>query len=73
LYKIEGASSPFDIIRAMNDHNGPKVAKLFYKKLFAKDEISVHDIPYALDHAITALRYKGIPPERWTTFIHMGA
>jgi hypothetical protein len=57
----------------MNDQDGPEVARAFYLKLFAKNEISVHDIPYALDHAIGELRDKGVPPERWATFIHMGA
>jgi hypothetical protein len=57
----------------MNDQDGPEVAKVFYQKLFAKSEISVHDIPYALDHAIATLKHKGVPPERWATFIHMGA
>jgi hypothetical protein len=57
----------------MSDVDGPEVTKIFYEKLFAKKKISVDDIPYALDHAIGVLRRKGVPPERWVTFIHMGA
>jgi hypothetical protein len=57
----------------MNDEDGPEVAKLFYERLFAKNKISVHDIPYALDHTITELRKRGVSPERWATFVHMGA
>jgi hypothetical protein len=61
------------IFRAMSDTDGPQVAKLFYERLFAKKEISLDDIPYALDYAIGELRKRGVPPERWATFIHMGA
>jgi hypothetical protein len=57
----------------MSDQDGPEVTKAFYEKLFTKRKISVDDIPYALDHAIGVLRHKGVPPERWVTFIHMGA
>jgi hypothetical protein len=59
--------------RAMNDTDGPKVAKLFYEKLFAEEIITLDAIPYALDYAVGELRKSGAPPERWATFIHMGA
>jgi hypothetical protein len=59
--------------RAMNDADGPYVAKRFYNKLLENGTIDVHSIPYALDHAVAALRAGGAPPERWATFIHMGA
>jgi hypothetical protein len=70
--------SPFrDLIiiycRAMTDEDGPQVAKFFYESLFARDQISLDDIPYALDYAVTQLRRSGVPPERWATFIQMGA
>jgi hypothetical protein len=57
----------------MNDADGPQVAKLFYKRLFAEDVIRLDAIPYALDHAVSAMRKSGVPPERWATFIHIGA
>jgi hypothetical protein len=57
----------------MRDEDGPQVAKFFYEKLFAKDQISLGDIPYALDYAVGELRRSGVPPERWVTFIHVGA
>jgi hypothetical protein len=57
----------------MHDADGPQVAKMFYEKLFEKDAISADDIPYALDYAVGKLRESGVPPERWATFIHMGA
>jgi hypothetical protein len=59
--------------RAMNDADGPLVATLFYEKLFEEEVITVDAIPYALDYAISELRKSGAAPERWTTFIHMGA
>jgi hypothetical protein len=57
----------------MCDTDGPQVAKLFYERLFSKPEITLEDIPYALDYAVDELRKTGVPPERWATFIHMGA
>jgi hypothetical protein len=57
----------------MGDQDGPMIAKLFYEKLFSKEQISVDDIPYALDYAVGELRKTGAPYERWATFIHMGA
>jgi hypothetical protein len=59
--------------RAMGDEDGPYVAKRFYEKLFESESIDVDAVPYALDNAVTALRMNGAPPERWATFIHMGA
>jgi hypothetical protein len=57
----------------MNDADGPRVAKLFYERLFSEDFITLDAIPYALDYAVEGLRKSGVPPERWATFIHMGA
>jgi hypothetical protein len=59
--------------RAMNDCDGPFVAKTFYKKLFESGTIDLDTIPYALDYAVRALRETGAPPERWATYVHMGA
>jgi hypothetical protein len=57
----------------MNDSDGPRVAEMFYKRLFADEIIDLDAIPYALDYAIEDLRKSGVPPERWATFIHIGA
>jgi CHAT domain-containing protein len=59
--------------RAMNDADGPRVARLFYERLFAEKVITTDIVPYCLDHAVTELRRSGASPERWATFIHMGA
>jgi hypothetical protein len=60
-------------IRAMNDVDGPEVARLFDEKLFEHETLDADAVPYALDHAVAALRKSGAPPERWATFVHMGA
>jgi hypothetical protein len=57
----------------MRDADGPSIAKAFYKHLFESGVIDVTTIAYALDHAVTALRKTGAPPERWAVFVHMGA
>jgi hypothetical protein len=57
----------------MNDRDGPFVTQRFYEQLFGSKFVDVDAIPYALDSAVTALRESGAPPERWATFIHMGA
>jgi hypothetical protein len=57
----------------MCDDDGPFMAKRFYDKLFEANTIDLDAIPYALDHAVAALRDGGASPERWAMFIHMGA
>jgi hypothetical protein len=70
LIEGDGILSPY---RAMTDVDGPLVSNHFYTKLFDSDQIDVDSVAYALDQAVTALRMSGAPPERWATFIHMGA
>jgi hypothetical protein len=57
----------------MNDHDGPDIAQAFYEKLFEGQTIDVDAIPRALDAAVKQLRDVGVPPERWATFMHVGA
>jgi hypothetical protein len=59
--------------RAMSDADGPYVAQRLYNGLFEGGVIDLDSIAYALDDAVTALRMSGARPERWATFIHMGA
>jgi hypothetical protein len=61
------------LYRAINDFDGPKVAKWFYEELFANEVIDVDSVAYALDVAVAKLRDSGVPPDRWAPFIHMGA
>lgn len=57
----------------MRDNDGPFITKRFYEKLFAAETIGVDEIAHALNDAVTELRHSGVPPERWATFVHMGA
>jgi hypothetical protein len=57
----------------MRDDDGPFITKRFYETLFTAETIDVDDIAYALDEAVGALRKSGAAPERWATFIHLGA
>jgi hypothetical protein len=57
----------------MSDADGPFIAKCFYERLFEHGTIDIASIPYALDHAVGTLRKSGVSPERWATFVHMGA
>jgi hypothetical protein len=57
----------------MNDGDGPTVAESFYSTLFQSEVISPDAIPRALDDAVRVLRESGAPPERWATFMHVGA
>lgn len=61
------------ISRAIHDLDGPKIATWFYQALCAHDEIDVNSVAYALDAAVAKLRESGVPPDRWASFIHMGA
>jgi hypothetical protein len=68
-----GASELSTKHRAMSDQDGPFIAKRFYEKVFESGSIDVDTVAYALDDAVTELRKSGAPPERWATFVHMGA
>jgi hypothetical protein len=61
------------IHRAINDFDGPKVAKWFYEELFSNEVIDVDSVAYALDVAVGKLRETGVLPDRWAPFIHIGA
>jgi hypothetical protein len=57
----------------MNDADGPVLTRYFYEKFFEEETIRVDSVPYALDYAVAKLRESGVPPERWATFVHLGA
>ena len=61
------------VLRSMCDKDGPTVAQWFYEALLEKEIISLGDIPYALDEAVQKLRETGAGPDRWATYIHIGA
>lgn len=62
-----------NIPRAICDADGPKVARWFYKELFAVEIIDADTVALSLDIAVRKLRDSGVPLDRWAPFIHMGA
>jgi hypothetical protein len=56
----------------MGDVDGPAVAEGVYREILSRKEITLDDIPYALDAAVRRLRDSGVPASRWATFIHLG-
>jgi hypothetical protein len=57
----------------MGDEDGPEVAKTVYEALFSQETVELDAVPRALDAAVRKLRVQGVAPERWATFIHLGA
>jgi CHAT domain-containing protein len=58
---------------SMGDVDGPIVAETVYRELFADgDKVDFDVVPYALDAAVRKLREKGLEPNRWATYIHIG-
>jgi hypothetical protein len=56
----------------MHDEDGPAIARWFYERLFAQEELDLDNIPYALDEAVEKLRGQGVSASRWALFIHIG-
>jgi hypothetical protein len=59
--------------RAVADIDAPIIAEHFYEHLLQEKTLTVDAVPYALDHAVQKLKEYGVAPERWATWIHMGA
>jgi hypothetical protein len=57
----------------MYDDDGPRVTRWVYEGLLEKESLELDDIPYVLDDAVRKLRKEGATPNRWATFMHMGA
>ncbi|KAJ7464029.1 CHAT domain-containing protein [Mycena latifolia] len=58
---------------AMDDRDGPRVAKLFYSHLFRDGrQPQASDAAEALHLAVQELKRGNVPYERWIPFIHMG-
>ncbi|KDQ60210.1 hypothetical protein JAAARDRAFT_599186 [Jaapia argillacea MUCL 33604] len=69
-----GVASVVATLWSIRDEDGPNVAEVFYRYMFRGDGIPSHmDSAYALDEAVRSLRESGTSPERWVSFIHMGA
>jgi hypothetical protein len=59
--------------RSIQDKDGPIVTKHFYEALFKSELIDSDSVSHALDEAVGKLKMSGTNPERWASFIHMGA
>ncbi|KAJ7226937.1 CHAT domain-containing protein [Mycena pura] len=58
---------------AMNDQDGPQIARGFYSHLFQDGQIpQATEAAKALNLAVKELREQNVPYERWIPFIHMG-
>jgi hypothetical protein len=56
----------------MSDKDGPEVARSVYEALFARQELDLDDIAYALDYAVSKLRRSGAAASRWASLVHIG-
>jgi CHAT domain-containing protein len=59
--------------RTMGDNDGPLVAQTVYSQLMKSGLLDIEVIPYALDDAVQAIQAQNVAPNRWATFIHIGA
>ncbi|KAJ7064021.1 CHAT domain-containing protein [Mycena amicta] len=61
---------------AIDDRDGPLVAKWFYEQVFRngeeRDMPKAEDAAEALNFAIRELRKTGVSEERWAAFVHLG-
>jgi CHAT domain-containing protein len=68
-----GFKSVVGTMWSMGDVDGPIVAEIVYRDLFAGDGVLDFDVvPYALDTAVRKLRAQGLEPSRWAPYIHIG-
>lgn len=59
---------------AMSDNDGPALARDFYGYILRNgpQHMDIRDSAVALHRAVEAMRQRGVPAERWTTFVHVG-
>jgi CHAT domain-containing protein len=69
-----GFKSVIGTMWSMGDVDGPVVAEIVYRELFAGagNTVDFDIVPYALDTAIRKLRAQGLEPSRWAPYIHIG-
>jgi hypothetical protein len=56
----------------MSDMDGPEVSLRLYETLLESKKLDIDDVPYALDAATQRLRDRGVPADRWATFVVVG-
>lgn len=73
--QFAGFSSVVATMWAINDEDGPRVARHFYDYMLRRglEECDISDAAAALNYAVMRLRRDhNVPPERWAPFIHFG-
>lgn len=62
-----------NVIRYMDDFDGPFVARCVYKAICRDGKMDFSVVHWALDSAVRELRESGAHPSRWATYVHIGA
>ncbi|KZV63783.1 hypothetical protein PENSPDRAFT_616177 [Peniophora sp. CONT] len=72
-----GFRSAIGTLWTMADQDGPTLARLFYSRLAshrdAERGVDCSRSAEALSEAVREMRRQGVPLERWSTFVHVGA
>ncbi|VDB87412.1 unnamed protein product [Peniophora sp. CBMAI 1063] len=72
-----GFRSAVGTLWTMADEDGPVLTRLFYERLLlhrdAEGGADCSRSAEALSEAVREMRKRGVPVERWSTFIHVGA
>lgn len=72
--QVSGFRSVVGTLWAMADEDGPGLAQEFYTHLMRKGayDFDPKDAAAALHLAVKGMRDRGVPMERWCTFVHIG-
>ncbi|KAA1476447.1 hypothetical protein DENSPDRAFT_511976 [Dentipellis sp. KUC8613] len=68
-----GFRSTVGTLWEMRDTDGPDFARMFYEYMLGEGGGSTSSSAAALHYAALKMRDAGVPPERWATFVHIGA
>ncbi|KDR81763.1 hypothetical protein GALMADRAFT_58792 [Galerina marginata CBS 339.88] len=69
-----GFRSVIGTLWSMPDASGPQLSREFYEHMLRNgpDKVDVRDSAQALHNATSLMRQRELPPESWSTFIHIG-
>ncbi|KAA1475121.1 hypothetical protein DENSPDRAFT_409448 [Dentipellis sp. KUC8613] len=72
--QVSGFRSVVGTLWTMADADGPDLAREFYESLMQKGayDFDPRDAALSLHLAVKGLRERGVPVERWSTFVHIG-
>lgn len=59
---------------AMSDKDGPELSRDFYEYMLRQglENVDIRDSATSLHLAVDAMKKRGVPMSRWSTFIHVG-